>query len=206
LNAPFVSWSVDGTGASPIWLAQTNIFRVDGLAGESGLVEDDEEVWIEVKTVGVTNVSFWWRTSSELKFDGLRFFINQIDAFGVTNITGVMTNWQFQSFPLNPVGTNLLRWSYYKDFSDFDGEDKGWVDEITFQPFALTIPQRLPNGTAQFNLNFGAGWPCRVLVSTNLSGGSWTQLLSTNTTTNVTTVLDPGAATSPHRFYRAVAP
>jgi len=204
VNSPYAEWNV-GTKSTndAVWVVTSDESRFDGLSVVNNSIADDEESWFQAQVVGATNVAFWWKVSSEETWDALNFFVNYSE---VTSTSGTSSGWEFISYPLPATGTNILRWSYRKDGGLSEGEDKGWVDEISFAPFALSAPQRLPDGGAQLKLNFGTGWPCRILFSTNLASGVWSELLSTNTSTNVTTLLDPGAATSSQRFYRAVAP
>ena len=231
VNSPYAEWNVGTTSTNDaVWVVTSDESRFDGLSVVNNSIANYEESWFQAQVVGATNVTFWWKVSSEEYNDTLNFFVYNSDTFSeetgtngtsswwefisypfdtyseVTNTSGTSSGWEFISYPLPATGTNILRWSYRKDGGLSEGEDKGWVDEISFAPFALSAPQRLPDGGAQLKLNFGTGWPCRILFSTNLASGVWSELLSTNTSTNVTTLLDPGAATSSQRFYRAVAP
>lgn len=205
LNAPFAVWNKGGNTNLSAWNGQTNVFRVDGKAAASGAITNNQTTWMETTVSGVTNVSFWWKVSSEEDFDYLTFYVNGLEKVA---ISGTNVDWQLVSFAITNAGTSVLRWTYSKDGSDlFDpGADRGWVDEVSFNPFTLTTPARLLDGRMQFTVNFGAGWPCRVFYSTNLAAGGWTLLVTTNTTSAATIVIDPGATNSPARFYRAQSP
>jgi hypothetical protein len=214
LNTPFVKWYSGGNTNPTYWSAEANDFQADGLAAVSGAITNDQSCWMQTTVHGVTNVTVWWKVSSEKDMDMLRFYINDFGQFkNVLEVSGTNDGWQFVSCAITNSGTNTLRWSYEKDVSLSEGEDCGWVDEITFNPsFAPTAPIELgtpmvTNGQAQFTLSYEAGWLVNVLYSTNLASGIWTRLLSTNTTASTTVILDAGATNSTgRRFYRALAP
>lgn len=204
LNAPFVAWTTGGTTNLTVWGGQTNVFRVDGQAAGSGAITNNQTTWVETTVSGVTNVSFWWKVSSEENYDYLTFYINGQEKAAISG----EVDWQLENVAITNAGTNVLRWSYSKDSSDlFDvGADRGWVDEVGFNQFTLSTPVRLADGRMQFNVNFSIGLPCRVLYSTNLATGGWTLLVSTNTTSAATVITDSGATNSRSRFYRAESP
>ena len=73
------------------------------------------------------NVSFYKKVSSEMGYDYLRFYIDNINK-GEWSGT---TTWSQQSFPVN-AGSHTLKWEYVKDVNTADGSDTAWVDNITF--------------------------------------------------------------------------
>jgi len=206
----YASWSTGGNANPTYWEAQTNMFHTDGIAAESGAIYTSQESWLEAKTYGVTNASFWWKVSSVTNHGRLAFLVN-----GSTNavITGEV-GWQSKTNISLPAGTNTLRWVCFTDESAIGKLNRGWVDQVTFDgmtsgpsaPLVLGTPA-VSNGIVRFNLNFEAGWPCRILYSTNLAANEWLQLLATNTTSTVTVIVDTSATNSPAgRFYRAAYP
>ena len=204
LNTPSAVWTTGGNTNLTAWAGQTSVFRFDGAAAASGVISNLQTTWMETKFSGVTNVSFWWKASSEEDFDYLTFSVNGQEQAAISG----EVDWQLVNVAITNSGTNVFRWTYSKDGSDlFDiGENRGWVDEVSFNPFTLSTPTRLPDGRIQFTMNFNAGFPCRVFYSTNLTAGAWTLLVATNTTSAATLITDSGATNSPSRFYRAQSP
>jgi hypothetical protein len=209
LNTVFPVWTAGGNDNPTFWTAQTNMSHGDGIAAESGAIKTSQESWMETTVSGVTNVSFWWKVSSVTNQGWLQFYTNGMKLFQISGEIG----WQQRTNIALNGGTNTLRWSCLTSNSAIGKLNRGWVDEVNFSPFfgpsaPLVLGQPvMTNGQAKFDVNFQAGWPCRVQYTTNLAGGAWTDLLATNTTTAVTTVIDAGATNSPEsRFYRAVAP
>jgi hypothetical protein len=209
LNTLFPVWTTGGNDNPTFWTAQTNVSRADGIAAESGAITTSQVSSMETIVYGVTNLSFWWKVSSVTNQGHLRFYTNNVQVFQISGEVG----WQSKTNIALNSGTNTLRWSCETTELAIGKLNRGWVDEVNFSPFfgpsaPLVLGQPvMTNGQAKFDVNFQAGWPCRVQYTTNLAGGAWTDLLATNTTTAVTTVIDAGATNSPEsRFYRAVAP
>jgi len=155
---------------------------------------------------GITNVSFWWRVSSETNFDFLQFYTHGTLA---RSISGEV-NWQSNSYKLGPQ-TNTLMWRYTKSiFSNAKGLDAGFVDQVVFTqpqkafPFTLGVPQSLPDATIQIPVSGEIGCTCQMTFSTNFV--DWTVLSNFVTTGVSTIILDSGASNSVMRFYRTLSP
>jgi hypothetical protein len=209
LNTTFATWTSDGNSNPTYWTGQTNFSRVDGVAAESGAITTGQTSSMETTVIGVTNVSFWWMVSSVTNQGSLRFYTNGVQLFQISGEVG----WQNKTNIVLNGGTNTLRWSCETTPIAIGKLNRGWVDEVVFSPaLAPSAPlvlgtPTLTNGVVQFDVNFQAGAPFRILYSTNLADGLWSELLSTNSSSAVTTVTDPGATYSPSgRFYRAVYP
>jgi len=209
VNTVFPLWTTGGNSNPTYWMGQTNVSRLDGISAESGAITTSQTSWMETTIHGVTNLSFWWKVSSVTNQGFLRFYTNNVQVYQISGEVG----WQQKvNIPL-PSGTNTLRWSMETTVSAIGKLNRSWVDEVSMSPFfgpatpiTLSVPV-LTNGQVNFSVNFESGWPCRVQYSDNLASGVWTDLLSTNTTSAVTSVIDPSATNSPAaRFYRAVAP
>ena len=208
LNTCGVAWSSAGSVYSNGWFAQTNATHDGSWAAQSGAVWHNQTNWLQAAVSGVTNVSFWWKVSSQTNADFLQFYTNGVLA---KQISGEL-NWQSNYFTL-PSQTNTLEWLYVKDPGIIAGSDCGRVDQVTFSPtlktppYTLQTPARLPDGRIQLLIDGEAGCPCRVEFSTNLmSGGSWSELASLTTTGTTTSVIDDAATNSPIRFYRTASP
>lgn len=125
-------WTLGGEGA---WIGQSTTTH-DGIdAGESPGILDLETAWFQTSVTGPVTVTFWWKVDCE-DFDNLSFYIDALTT-PRDQIAGNQ-DWQQVSYSIDP-GVHLLRWEFAKDYSDSNGADRGWVDQITITP-----PQALP--------------------------------------------------------------
>jgi len=144
--APAINVTTAGTLSG--WLG-TNGFSHDGIdSGASGTTPDGGSSWLEVTVADVSSVSFWWNISSEGNFDYLRFSVNGVPQ---DSISGFGT-WTKRTFLLNPSSPNTLRWSYDKDSSAAVGQDRAWLDEVSFTPSPVVDLQLW---AAEINLPMG---------------------------------------------------
>src|SRR5574340_970736 len=67
-------------------------------------------------------------------YDYLEFYINGVLQSG--RISGEV-DWQQRTFDL-AWGSNVLRWRYFKDWATSRGQDRAWVDQVSFVPFVST--------------------------------------------------------------------
>lgn len=124
LEACALDWTLGG--AAP-WLYQTNT-TYDGIdAAASGVISDSEESWMETEVTGPGTLTFWWKVSSESNWDFLELWVDGVHS---NRISGEV-DWQLQTVAL-PAGPHTLRWRYTKDSSFSSGEDRGWVDSVTW--------------------------------------------------------------------------
>lgn len=202
-------WSTGGNSNPTYWTGQTNVTR-DGVdAAQSGAITDSQESWLACSVSGVTNVSFWWKVSSETNADLLEFWV---DSTRLTNISGEV-NWVSNRFVITPA-PHTLKWRFFNDDGVTAGQNRGWVDQIVFRPpltnaplpFSLSPPVLLTNRAVRFSVLMpDEDCSCRVLYSTNLSSTNW--LVLTNFSADaIKTVVDPSATNQAQRFYRAVSP
>jgi len=126
LDNPQLVWS---TGGNASWTAQS-ISTHDGVdAAQSGVVLDGQQSWIQTTVTGPAPLTFWWRVSSELNYDQFQF---SIDGAEQINISGEV-EWQSRSFDI-PSGTHVLRWTYAKDPTESGGDDRAWLDQVSYVP------------------------------------------------------------------------
>ena len=98
-------------------------------SARSGNVGDNQNSVLEV-TVEVTaasDISFWYKVSSESNYDYLRFYV---DGAEIASWAGTVPWAQF-TYPV-ASGPRTFKWSYTKDGSVSNGDDAGWVDFIEF--------------------------------------------------------------------------
>lgn len=126
LDGPNLVWV---TGGDAAW-SELSTSTHDGVdAAESGFVFDSQESWVQTSVNGPGTLAFWWKVSSEADFDWLRF---HIDGILQQQISGEV-NWQQRSFQL-PQGSHTLRWRYVKDSNGALGQDRAWLDQVSFTP------------------------------------------------------------------------
>jgi len=138
-NAPWVGQQNRSNG---LWFAQGRETHDEAAAAQSGSVGHNQQSVLQTTVVGPGTLTFWWKVSSELGYDFLRFYI---DTFYTpkASISGE-TEWQQMTFAIGP-DTHTLRWAYAKDGSVSSGRDAGWVDEVVFIPAPPVIEQQPTN-------------------------------------------------------------
>lgn len=138
-NAP---WLGQQNRSNGLWFAQGRETHDEAAAAQSGPVGHNQQSVLQTTVVGPGTLTFWWKVSSELGYDFLRFYI---DTFYTpkASISGE-TEWQQMTFAIGP-DTHTLRWAYAKDGSVSSGRDAGWVDEVVFIPAPPVIEQQPTN-------------------------------------------------------------
>jgi len=134
LEACDLDWTFGGDAS---WFYQTNATQ-DGVdAAASGTITHSEESWMETTVTGPADLSFEWKVSSEGSFDYLELWVDGIRS---NRIAGTV-DWETQTIALTS-GTHVVRWRYMKDGSVSSGEDRGWVDQVTWAPgrTAMGVP------------------------------------------------------------------
>jgi hypothetical protein len=205
LNTCGVGWTSGGNVNATAWFGQTNVTHDGKCSAQSGAIWHNQTNWLQATVSGITNVSFWWKVSSELNADYLEFYTNNVRAKAISGEAA----WQSNYFRL-PATTNILKWLYRRDSSGTVGTNCGWVDQVAFSPsfraspYCLQSPTRLPDGRMQLTVSGESGCGCQIQVSTNLI--NWATLTNFTTLSAHTGFLDNGATNSPVRFYRGVSP
>jgi uncharacterized delta-60 repeat protein len=127
VDAPQFTWT---TGGNASWAGQTAVTHDGTDAARSGSISDSQESWLQTTVNGPGLLSFWWKVSSEEDFDFLEFHVNGLLQSG--EISGEV-DWQQRTVQLGS-GNQTLRWRYYKDDVFSSGQDRGWVDMVSFAP------------------------------------------------------------------------
>lgn len=117
------------TGSDASWIPNT-VEVFDGATSlASQAVVDNQSSAIEVTQTfqGDGNfVAFAYKVSSERGFDKLNFSVDGV----VKGSWSGEVDWGTAYFPLD-TGMHTLKWSYDKDFSVSEGQDKAWIDGVT---------------------------------------------------------------------------
>lgn len=144
LDAPSYSWNPGGDAP---WFGQTGRTH-DGVdAAASGRISasgdwqaPSQATWMETTVNGPGDLTFWWKVSSEAGYDFLRFMLNGSEVAAAPAITGEQ-DWQMITVQIPAGNSQVLRWQYDEDYIFSVGEDRGWVDQVTYTPADSRIPQ-----------------------------------------------------------------
>jgi fibronectin type 3 domain-containing protein len=130
VDNPALSWS---TGGDANWFGQTVTSYYDGDAAESGAVGDFDYTYIQTTVNSPGILTFYWKVSSELDYDELKFYIDGTEEDSISGDVG----WTAKSYELSS-GTHTLKWLYEKDGVGSEGSDCGWLDKVEFT--SATVP------------------------------------------------------------------
>lgn len=210
LNTCGIVWNTNTiTTSNAAWVGQTNITHDGVAAAESGSTYgfsgSPVDSWIKTPVNGATNVSFWWKVSSNTNQNWLEFYIDNTKKVGISG----EVNWKSNGFSI-PTGATNLEWRYVKSNAQAVGSEHGWLDQVVIKPpvrasaYSIAPTPGMINNQFQLSVAGEIGCTCRVDYSTDLT--SWTPLTTFVTTNAMNLVIDSGAANSPQRFYRTASP
>lgn len=133
LDAPELEWQ---TGGDFEWFGQTWVTRDGQDAAASGYLRHNEESRLWTVLAGPGVLRFSWSVSSEPGADHLRFRLNGRE---VMSISGAVP-WREEAVLIAP-GYQTAEWAYTKNGTGSAGEDRGWVDTVSFEmhPMAPVI-------------------------------------------------------------------
>jgi hypothetical protein len=114
------------------WMVQSSTTHDGVSAMLSGAISHSQTSVVEAAVDGSGTLSFWWKVSSELGFDFLRFSIDEVEQGSLSGEVG----WQQMSFNLAGPGVHKLKWIYSKDDSKASGSDQAWLDQVSWQAAA----------------------------------------------------------------------
>ena len=130
---------------SPIyaWTVVTENPYEGAYCAKSSSISDGEttSLFITVEVAQQSEVSFYYKVSSESNYDILKFYIDNTSLGSWSGEIG----WTQATFQLTP-GTHVLKWEYSKDTSVSTGNDCAWIDNVTFP--ASTIISEISTETS----------------------------------------------------------
>ncbi len=157
LDATSLTWTTSGNQP---WVPQITTSQ-DGVdAAQSGTIGDSQSSSVETTLTGPGTLTYWWKISSELNYDYLKFYLNGIEQTGsLAKISGEIA-W-IQKTVTIPTGSQTIKWTYSKDGSAASGSDAAWVDGVVFTPASSPeIAVEQPVGTdltdGGADINFGS--------------------------------------------------
>lgn len=124
LDAPELEWHTDGDF---VWYGQEWVTSDGEDAAASGYLGPHQRSRLWTVVPGPGALQFWWKVSSEPGRDFLVFLVNGVEWAAISG----EVDWTPLSFELGP-GYQRLEWIYRKDGEGEAGEDRGWVDRVTF--------------------------------------------------------------------------
>ena len=130
LNADGKTVSTGGNDTA--WVRVLGEAAHDGVAAlRSGEIGDGESSSIEMTVDGAGEISFWWKSSSEIsrnrKFDYVSFLIDDVEHSWLGGEKG----WTNEVHAVSGEGTHTLKWIYQKNNNGLtQGEDCAWLDEV----------------------------------------------------------------------------
>src|SRR5262249_35915936 len=113
------------------WTGETSVTHDGQAAAQSGAVGTSQQSWLQATVVGVTNLSFWWKVSSQTNYDYYEFWTNSVLA---TRISGEV-DWRSNFFRL-PATTNQSQWRFIRTNIAVNalGQSCGWLDQVVLKP------------------------------------------------------------------------
>jgi subtilisin family serine protease len=140
-SANFSTYPWINNSTSP-WIIQSTDKYAGTYAAKSGTISHSQTTNLSV-TLNVTQddaISFFSKVSSELGYDYLRFYIDDV----MQGEWSGETAWSLQFYPVT-AGLRTFRWTYSKDGSETTGSDCAWLDNIAFPPYEeyFAPPQNL---------------------------------------------------------------
>jgi hypothetical protein len=197
------NWTSGGNTNVTYWTGQTNVTRDGAAAAQSGAIAPGQESWLQTTVAGVTNLSFWWKVSSQTNYDYLEFYTNSVLA---TRISGE-ADWRSNYFRLSSA-TNQLKWRYVRTniVVTSQGQSCGWLDGVSLtpspKPQILSYPTNLVLSTSATNCQaLLPDLTTSVTLADNCSSAIVTQtpppgtVLALGTTRVVLTASAPSGAT-----------
>ena len=116
---------------------------------ESGHIDDDEisSLIIEVETTTEGEISFQYKTSTEIRCDYLVFYIDDVmmDRWSGEN------DWQKVVYEVE-AGKHIFEWRYDKNQRKAEGADRCWVDDIIFPGNTIVLSVDSYTESKEFNV------------------------------------------------------
>ncbi len=111
------------------WIISSSETHSGSYSAQAGDISDSQmsSLSITLDITDASQISFWWKTSSENNYDWLRFYIDDVQIAELCGETG----WEEVTNNVI-VGNHTFKWQYEKDSSVSSGQDTGWIDDITF--------------------------------------------------------------------------
>ncbi len=152
-----VVWNTSGAGA---WYGQYRRSH-DGIsAASSPPIGNNTSAVLSTTLTGPGTLTFRWRVSSRPGVHTLALLIDNVVQPGAISGTS-MTSWGEVTVAI-PGGVHTVAWRYSKSSGSAQGEDRGWVDQVSYTGF--------PTGVADFAAWRAASFSTAELADPGISG------------------------------------
>ena len=154
VNAPGLDWQ---SGGNAPWFISTSATHDGVHAAQSGAVGDDQASWMETTFTGKGELAFWWKVSNgtEEGYDALICTTNGAEALRISGDV----DWERQTLTFLGGGPVTVRWTYQKDDRYSDGDDCGWLDEVSWTSIINTLGEAVDAPELDWQIGGdGAAW------------------------------------------------
>jgi uncharacterized protein YdbL (DUF1318 family) len=115
------------TGGDADWFVTSDQAHSGHCSARAGRIGHYGDSYLEISTTAEGSISFWYKVSSEYRYDELCFYVNG----DVVDCWSGEIDWSYAEYPL-PPGYYTFTWVYRKDGSTSSGYDTAWLDDISF--------------------------------------------------------------------------
>lgn len=121
------------SGGTLPWTVDSTVSHTGHYSLRSGAIDyrQTSVLTLDVMLPDADSISFWMRTSSEVDYDKVTFYVDGIRCFDASG----ENEWRRYAYSLS-AGLHTLRWRYAKDESHSAGSDCVWLDDVRL-PLAL---------------------------------------------------------------------
>ncbi|WP_367874697.1 hypothetical protein [Luteolibacter sp. Populi] len=131
------AWTTSGNGA---WFGQFEYSQDGQDAASSPPIALNNSATLATTLTGPGTLTFRWRVSSRINAHYLTLLLDNIVTPQVAAISGTtMTDWALVTLAI-PTGNHTVAWRYSKNNTSVAGEDRGWVDRVTYTGWPSDTP------------------------------------------------------------------
>ena len=123
-SAVLIGW---GAAGEP-WQVASDTSVEGPTSATSADIDDSQRSQLSATLTGPGELSFWWRVSSEADYDFLRV---ALDGEVLASLSGEV-DWRRADTIVIPSGSHTVTWTYSKDGSVSNGDDRGWIDSVRY--------------------------------------------------------------------------
>jgi len=150
------AWTTSGNGA---WFGQYESSHDGQDAASSPPLGGNANAVLSTVLTGPGTLGFRWRVSSRPNTHYLTLLLDGVAQPGAISGT-TMTGWDQVSLAI-PAGSHTVSWRYAKNGTTGQGEDRGWVDRVTYTGF----PSQAPSYAAWTEASFTVGEQANPQIS-----------------------------------------
>ena len=120
------------SGGNASWVVSGNLPFEGTYCAVSPVIGDNQfsSLFVTMNVLCASEISFYRKTSSELNYDFLTFYIDGIEQGKWSG----EVQWGKMFYAVT-AGTHTFTWKYNKDVNTVAGSDKAWVDYIIWPPY-----------------------------------------------------------------------